>query len=247
MSKKKIVVFSGAGLDKESGIATFRDSSLGLWNNYKIDEVATPQGWSKDRSKVLEFYNQRRRELPNVEPNDAHKALVALENEYDVTHVTQNVSDLLERAGSTNILHLHGELTKARTSFAMNNPGVVATQKVYNIGYEDINMGDLDEEYNSQLRPHIVWFGEYPFFFFNALEAFIEADIIVIVGTSLQIGYTFQFFAKTKIDTPVIYIDPEPSRSLDHTYPELKIDYRTKTAVEGVTELVKELLTKKEE
>jgi NAD-dependent deacetylase len=244
---KKIVVFTGAGISKESGVDTFRDSKDGLWENFKIDEVATPEGWKKDKNKVLEFYNARRRQMPSVEPNDAHKALVALEEEYDVTIVTQNVDDLHERAGSSKILHLHGELTKARTSFAMNNPGVVASQKTYDIGYEDINIGDMDEEYGSQLRPHIVWFGEYPFFYYNALEAFIEADIVMIIGTSLNIGYTLNFFGKTKKDTPIIYIDPEPSKTLDSDYPEIKIEYITKTAVEGVTEVVNRLLTKKED
>ena len=240
--KKKIVIFSGAGLDRESGILTFRDCKDGLWNNYKIDDVATQEGWSKDRSKVLDFYNERRRELPNVEPNDAHKLLVELEQEYDVIHVTQNVSDLLERAGATKIFHLHGELTKARTSFGMNNPRLVASQPVHDIGYNDINLGDEIEE-GGQLRPHIVWFGEYPFFYYNALEAFIEADIIIIIGTSLQISYTISFFGKSKIDTPVIYIDPKPSKTLDFDYPEIKVEYITKTAVEGVEEVVKRLLT----
>jgi len=244
---KKIVVFTGAGISKESGVDTFRDSKDGLWENFKIDEVATPEGWKKDKNKVLEFYNARRRQMPSVEPNDAHKALVALEEEYDVTIVTQNVDDLHERAGSSKILHLHGELTKARTSFAMNNPGVVASQKTYDIGYEDINIGDMDEEYGSQLRPHIVWFGEYPFFYYNALEAFIEADIVMIIGTSLNIGYTLNFFGKTKKDTPIIYIDPEPSKTLDSDYPEIKIEYITKTAVKGVREVVDRLLTKKED
>jgi NAD-dependent deacetylase len=241
---KKIVVFTGAGISKESGVDTFRDSKEGLWNNFKVDEVATPEGWSKDRSKVLDFYNQRRRELPNVEPNAAHRLLVELENEYDVTIVTQNVDDLHERAGSTNILHLHGELTKARTSFGMNNPTLVASQPVQDIGYNDINLGDEAEE-GGQLRPHIVWFGEYPFFYYNALEAFIEADIVLIIGTSLNIGYTIGFFGKTKKDTPIIYIDPEPSKTLDFDYPEIKVEYITKTAVEGVKEVVDRLLTKK--
>lgn len=243
---KKIVVFTGAGISKESGVDTFRDSKDGLWNNFKIDEVATPEGWSKDRSKVLDFYNQRRRELPNVEPNAAHRLLVELEDQYDVTIVTQNVDDLHERAGSTNILHLHGELTKARTSFGMNNPTLVATQAVQDIGYNDINLGDEAEE-GGQLRPHIVWFGEYPFFFYNALEAFIEADIIMIVGTSLNIGYTIGFFGKSKKETPIIYIDPEPSKTLDFDYPEIKVEYITKTAVKGVREVVNRLLTKKED
>lgn len=244
---KKIVIFTGAGISKESGIDTFRDSKDGLWNNFKVDEVATPEGWVKDRNKVLDFYNQRRRELPNVEPNDAHKALVELEEEFDVTIVTQNVDDLHERGGSTNIIHLHGELTKARTSFAMNNPRIIASQHVYNIGYEDINLGDLDKEYDAQLRPHIVWFNEYPFGVDKAYQAFRNADIVLIVGTSLEIGYTIGFFGETKKNTPIIYIDPKPSKTLDFDYPGIKIEYITKTAVQGVREVVDRLLIKKEE
>lgn len=239
---KKIVVFSGAGLDKESGISTFRDAKDGLWENFKIDEVATPKGWKDDRSKVLDFYNKRRRELPNVEPNDAHFALKSLEEEYDVTHVTQNVSDLLERAGATKILHLHGELTKARTSFGMNNPQFVLTLPTYDIGYNDINMGDKDEEYEAQLRPHIVWFEEYPFYFYNALEAFIESDIIIIVGTSMSIGYTYSFFKECNKNAKIYFVDPEPTKSLGLEYPELDITYIEKGAVEGVSELVNELI-----
>jgi NAD-dependent deacetylase len=239
---KKIVIFTGAGISKESGVDTFRDSKDGLWENFKVDEVATPQGWSKDRSKVLDFYNARRRQMPTVEPNDAHRALVALEEEYEVTIVTQNVDDLHERAGSTNIYHLHGELTKARSSFAMNNPNIVASQPVYDIGYEDINLGDEDED-GSQLRPHIVWFGEYPFHVDKAYLAFKSADVVLVVGTSLNIGYTLGFFSQTKIDTPVIYIDPEPSRTLDSMYPELNIEYIEKSAVEGVGEIVNRLIT----
>jgi len=240
---KKIVIFTGAGVSKESGIETFRDSKDGLWENFKIDEVATPEGWARDRSKVLDFYNARRRQLPNVEPNDAHKALVLLESEYEVTIVTQNVDDLHERGGSTKIIHLHGELTKARTCFGMNNPTLVASQTVYDIGYNDINMGDKDEEYGAQLRPHIVWFGEYPFFFYEALEAFIEADILIVVGTSMNIGYTYEFFNKCKENIPIYFVDPEPTKSLGLEYPELKITYIEKGAVEGVGELVIRLIT----
>lgn len=239
---KKIVIFTGAGVSKESGIETFRDSKDGLWENFKIDEVATPEGWRKDRSKVLDFYNARRRQLPSVQPNDAHVALATLENEYDVTIVTQNVDDLHERGGSTKIIHLHGELTKARTCFGMDNTTLVASQTVYNIGYDDINMGDKDEEYGAQLRPHIVWFGEYPFFFYEALEAFIEADIIIVIGTSMNIGYTYNFFENCKRDTPIYFVDPTPTKSLGLEYPELDITYIEKGAVEGVSELVNNLM-----
>lgn len=235
---KKIVVFTGAGISAESGITTFRDSN-GLWENFKIDEVATPQGWSKDRSKVLDFYNARRRQMPTVEPNDAHRALVALENEYEVTIVTQNVDDLHERAGSSKIYHLHGELTKARSSFAMNNPSVVASQPVYDIGYEDINLGDKDED-GCQLRPHIVWFGEYPFNIDESYTAFMNADLILVIGTSLQISYTLSFFQQISKETPVIYIDPKPMRYLDNY--NLNVEYIEKNAVEGVGEIVNRLI-----
>ena len=156
--KKKIVVFTGAGISKESGVDTFRDAVDGLWENHKIEEVCTMDGWRKDREKVLNFYNDRRRQMPTVQPNDAHKALAKLEELFDVTIVTQNVDDLHERAGSTNIIHLHGELTKARGSFGNGGPWNVHNP-VYDIGYDDINIGDKCSK-GSQLRPHIVWFSE---------------------------------------------------------------------------------------
>ena len=240
-NKKKIVVFSGAGLDRESGILTFRDCKDGLWNNYKIDEVATPEGWNKDKSKVLDFYNQRRRELPNVIPNEAHRALLRLEEDYEVVHITQNVSDLLERAGCSNVYHLHGELTKARTSFGMNNPMLVMSQKAINIKYNDINLGDVDEDGN-QLRPHIVWFGEYPFHVEKAYQAFRNADIILVVGTSLNITYTISFFNELKEDARVFYIDPNPSLILTQDDVPINLEYIKKKAVKGVSGIVKKLV-----
>jgi NAD-dependent deacetylase len=236
--KKKIVVFSGAGLDRESGILTFRDCKDGLWNNFKIDEVATPEGWSKDRSKVLEFYNQRRRELPNVEPNEAHKLLVELEKDFEVTHVTQNVSDLLQRAGASKVYNLHGELTKARTSFAMNNPRLVMSQPVIDIEYKDINVGDVDED-GVQLRPHIVWFGEYPFHIDRSYQAFTNADIIIIIGTSLQISYTLSFFYAVDPKAKVFFIDPSPVNYLDSH--DFKLEYIKKSAVEGLKEVIEKI------
>jgi len=245
MNKKKIVVFSGAGLDAESGIETFRGLKNSMWENFNIDEVATPQGWREDRSKVLDFYNARRRELPSVEPNDAHIALASLEDEYDVIHVTQNVSDLLERAGSSNVLHLHGELTKARSSYLNGNPimdKLSVKSKPIHIGYNDINMGDKCEGYGAQLRPHIVWFGEYPFSINEAYDAFKNADLIIIIGTSMSIGYTMSFFGVCKRETPIYYIDPSPSNSIELEYPNLDITYIEKGAVEGVSGLVKNLI-----
>jgi len=230
-NKKKIVIFSGAGLDRESNILTFRDSVNGLWENHNIDEVCTPSGWRKDREKVLNFYNERRRQLPTVEPNDAHRDLVRLEEKYDVINVTQNVSDLLERAGSSNVLHLHGELTKARGTLSSRT-------KIIDIGYNDINIGDKCEN-GSQLRPHIVWFEEMPFNVEESYGAMIEADVLLIIGTSLSIGYTLSLLSSVSDDCLIYYIDPQPSSYLDHTK---KVNYIQKPATEGVKEIVEELL-----
>lgn len=239
---KKIVIFSGAGLDKESGILTFRDTNDGMWNNYNIDDVATPKGWRKDRAKVLDFYNERRRELPNVEPNEAHKQIARLSEVFEVTNVTQNVSDLLERAGNNNVIHLHGALTQACDSY--NRLTLENKSNVYEIGYNDIVIGDKCEVTGSQLRPNIVWFGEYPFRFSEALKVFREADIIIVVGTSLQIGYTFEFFRHINLETEIHYVDPEPSKGLELSFEELNINYIEKSATEGMTELVEELIRK---
>lgn len=231
-NKKKIVVFSGAGLDRESGILTFRDCQNGLWNNYKIDEVATPKGWKKDPQKVLDFYNERRRELPNVSPNKAHTSLAELENAYDVTHVTQNVSDLLERAGATKIYHLHGELTKAR--------GEAGSNPIIEIGHEDIKLGDMCKTTDSQLRPHICWFEEMPFHVNKAYDAMNNADILIIVGTSLQITYTLPMLQAVTPECRIIYVDPEPMNYLSNYG--MKVEYVRESAVKGISDLVTELL-----
>lgn len=239
---KKIVIFSGAGLDKESGIKTFRDTNDGTWNNYNIDDVATPKGWRKDRAKVLDFYNERRRELPNVEPNEAHKQITRLSEVFEVTNVTQNVSDLLERAGNNNVIHLHGALTQACDSY--NQLTADNKSNVYEIGYNDIVIGDKCKVTGSQLRPNVVWFGEYPFKIDEAFKAFREADIIIVVGTSLQIGYTYEFFRYINLETEIYYVDPEPSKGLELSFEELTINYIEKSATEGMTELVEELIRK---
>ena len=229
--KKKIVVFTGAGVSRESGILTFRDSVDGLWENHSIDDVCTPSGWKKDREKVLNFYNDRRRQLPSVEPNSAHTGLVKLEDKYDVTIVTQNVDDLHERAGSSKILHLHGELTKARGTLS-------SKESIVDIGYDDINIGDKCPN-GSQLRPHIVWFEEYPFNVEESYDAMIEADVLIIIGTSLMIGYTLNLLSSVSNDCKIYYIDPQPSRYLDHTK---DITYIEKPATEGVESILNELL-----
>jgi NAD-dependent deacetylase len=203
LNKKKIVFFSGAGISRESGVLTFRDCKDGLWNNHRIEDVATIDAWRKDREKVLGFYNERRQQMPDVVPNDGHKLIASLEDDYNVTIVTQNVDDLHERGGSKNIIHLHGELSKGRSSM---NPHAVPVD----IGYNDINIGDKAED-GSQLRPHIVWFGEMPFGVEKGYRAIEEADYLVVIGTSLNITYTFDMLAASKKDCKIFYIDPAPS------------------------------------
>lgn len=242
--EKKIVVFSGAGLDRESGILTFRDAKDGMWNNYKIEEVATKEAWSDNREKVLEFYNERRRELPNVQPNAAHAELVRLEEKYKVVNVTQNVTDLLERAGASDVIHLHGELTKARGSLYNSGP-LTDKADIIDIGYNDINIGDKCEKSNSQLRPHICWFGEYPYDVERAFDEVANADVLIVVGTSLEIGYTLNMISQLRIksmnsDCIIYYVDPKPSSHLE-AYGIIPY-YITKKASEGLKELVDKLL-----
>jgi len=174
---KRLVILTGAGMSSESGIKTFRDSG-GLWEEYNVEEVATPQAWSKNRDLVLRFYNERRRQLKECRPNEGHMGLARLEQYFDVRIITQNIDDLHERAGSTNILHLHGELTKARST--------ANTSLIYDIGYDDINPGDSCEK-GSQLRPHIVWFGEAVPMMDEAINITSEAEIFVVIGSSLNV------------------------------------------------------------
>lgn len=174
---KKLVFLTGAGMSAESGIRTFRDSN-GLWEEYDVNEVASPMGWYKDTNLVLRFYNERRRQLAKCEPNAGHYGVAALEKYFDVEVITQNIDNLHERAGSSKVLHLHGELTKARST---SDPSLV-----YNIDYKDINPGDLCEK-GSQLRPHIVWFGEAVPMMDEAVEITSRADIFVVIGSSLNV------------------------------------------------------------
>ncbi|MBK9355874.1 MAG: NAD-dependent deacylase [Bacteroidales bacterium] len=175
--KKKVIVLTGAGISAESGIKTFRDSD-GLWEEYRIEDVATYDAWLRNPALVLEFYNRRRTQLASVLPNRAHHALVMLEQKYDVRIITQNVDDLHERAGSSYILHLHGELTKVRSTA---NPELVT-----DIGYSEIGQGDKCS-LGSQLRPHIVWFGEAVPLIQEASELTMQADILLVIGTSLAV------------------------------------------------------------
>lgn len=175
--KPKLVVFTGAGISAESGIRTFRDSG-GLWEEYDINEVATPMAWKKNQALVLDFYNKRRRQVLEAKPNEAHFALVELEKKYDVHIITQNIDDLHERAGSAKVLHLHGEITKSRSTI---DPSLV-----YTISSGDLKTGDRCEK-GSQLRPHIVWFGELVPMMENAYLIAGKADIFIVVGTSMAV------------------------------------------------------------
>jgi NAD-dependent deacetylase len=174
---KRLIVLTGAGMSAESGIKTFRESG-GLWEEYEVTEVATPMAWWKNQDLVLRFYNERRRQLESAKPNEGHFGLAALEKHFRVTIITQNVDDLHERAGSTAVVHLHGELTKARST---TDPSLI-----YDIGYRDIQKGDKCEK-GSQLRPHIVWFGEDVPMMDEAVRIISEADIFVVIGSSLNV------------------------------------------------------------
>lgn len=177
MNKKKLVVLTGAGISAESGLKTFRDSN-GLWENHRVEDVATPEAWNRNPEMVLRFYNQRRLDASMAEPNAAHYALAELEKDFDVKIITQNVDNLHERAGSTNVLHLHGELTKVRS--------VLDENLISDIGSKAINIGDLASD-GGQLRPHIVWFGEMVPMIEPASEIASQADVFAVIGTSLQV------------------------------------------------------------
>lgn len=207
MAKKKIVVLTGAGVSAESGVSTFRDSD-GLWENHRVEDVATLEGWYRDRKMVLDFYNERRAQLPKVKPNAAHIAIASLEKDYDVQVITQNVDNLHERAGSIRIIHLHGELTKARPENCYNEMDGFSEESVLDIGYESIHIGDLAPN-GSQLRPHIVWFGEAVPNIGKAIDAVEQADILLIVGTSLQVYPAAGLYAYAKASAPIYIIDPK--------------------------------------
>lgn len=236
--KKKLVILTGAGISAESGISTFRDSN-GLWENHKVEDVASPKGWVANPELVLEFYNQRRRQLATVEPNEAHKQLVKLEDKYDVYIITQNVDDLHERAGSSKILHLHGMLTSAKSS------GNEKTIK--DIGYSDIKIGDLCEE-GFQMRPNIVWFGEGVPNINTAEGLAYDADIFVIIGTSLVVYPAAGLIRHVHPEYPVYIVDPNDVPMQGYGWIRRKEHTRLikKAATEGVAELVNELLSKAE-
>lgn len=195
---KKIVLLTGAGISAESGIQTFRDAD-GLWHNHKVEDVASPEGWRKNREVVLEFYNERRRKLKDVVPNHAHQLVKQLEEHFEVQIITQNIDDLHERAGSTNILHIHGELNKMCSSL---------NRKLVYDCFDDIKIGDKAAD-DSQLRPDIVWFGEDVPLYQVAIEMVKQADIFMVIGTSLQVYPAANLLSFIKNDAQLIIINPE--------------------------------------
>ncbi|MFH1005258.1 MAG: NAD-dependent deacylase [Bacteroidota bacterium] len=229
MRKKKIVVFTGAGISAESGIKTFRDSD-GLWEEFRVEDVATPEAWNRNPSLVLKFYNQRREQVMKANPNAAHIALVHLEKKFDVHIITQNIDDLHERAGSKKVLHLHGEITKIRSS--------IDASLIYPAGEGDIKIGSLCEK-GSQIRPHVVWFGEPVPMMETACKITSLADIFIVIGTSLNVYPAAGLLSYAPPDIPKYLIDPS----------NVKKDYSSnltlikKTAGKGVPELVNFLLT----
>ncbi|MDF0716246.1 NAD-dependent deacylase [Muricauda sp. 334s03] len=227
MPKPKIVVLTGAGMSAESGLKTFRDAN-GLWEGHDVMQVASPQGFAKNPELVLEFYNQRRRQLLDVSPNKGHMALAELEQGFDVSIITQNVDNLHEQAGSSRVVHLHGELFKVRST--VNENHVLDWKK-------DLILGDTDD-HGHQLRPHIVWFGEMVPMLETAAQITQEAEILIIVGTSMQVYPAAGLIHYAPKQTPIYFVDPKPNiRSTDFD----NLTVIPKTAAEGVPELVNEL------
>jgi len=226
---KRLVVLTGAGISAESGLMTFRDAG-GLWENHSIEDVATPEGWRKDPALVLKFYNDRRAKACEASPNAGHRALVELEKYFEVYIITQNVDNLHEKAGSTNVMHLHGELTKVRS---VKNENLIT-----DIGGKAIEIGDLAED-GEQLRPHIVWFGEMVPMIEDAAEISAEADIFVVVGTSLQVYPAAGLVGYANKAIPKFIIDPHTPDVSSHYK---NVTYITETATVGVPQLAELLI-----
>ena len=219
---KHLVVLTGAGMSAESGIKTFRGTD-GLWEGHDVMQVASPEGFEADPELVLEFYNQRRRQLLEVAPNKAHLELANLEKHFKITIITQNIDDLHERSGSTNVIHLHGELLKVRST---KNEALVLDWK------KDLNLGDVDQNGN-QLRPHIVWFGEAVPLIDKAVEICATADKLLIIGTSLQVYPAASLMHYVPENTPTFFIDPNPSISSSK-----KITVIAQSATEGINTFI---------
>lgn len=206
MTRKKIAILTGAGVSAESGISTFRDNG-GLWDRYDPEDVASIEGWYRNRSLVLDFYNMQRKKLKDAKPNAAHLAIARLEQDHDVAVITQNVDNLHERAGSTQVLHLHGELTKVRPENCFNDADGYSEKEVFDIGYGEVHPGDKAPN-GSQLRPHIVFFGEAVPNIGKAIDLVQQADILLIVGTSLNVYPAAGLYRYAGSGVPIYIIDP---------------------------------------
>lgn len=229
---KNLVILSGAGMSAESGISTFRDAG-GLWDKYPVEQVATPEGYQRDPALVIHFYNERRKQLLEVEPNEGHKLLAGLEKDFNVTVVTQNIDNLHERAGSTHIIHLHGELTKVCSSRNPHNSHYIKELKPEE--YE-VKMGDCAGD-GTQLRPYIVWFGEAVPEIETAIRYVENADVFVIIGTSLNVYPAAGLLHYVPRNAEIYLIDPKPV----DTHSARQIHFIQKGASEGVAELIKML------
>lgn len=221
---KHVVVLTGAGMSAESGIATFRDTG-GLWEQHRVEDVATPEGFAANPQLVLEFYNQRRRDAAKAKPNAGHVGLAEMEKDYKVSIITQNVDNLHERAGSTNVIHLHGELSKVRST---KNPNLIYELSDNKL---DIHIGDKAED-GGQLRPHIVWFGEAVPMIEEAIHVVGQADVLVVIGTSLNVYPAAGLLNYVKVGTPIYLIDPNDVKAYRND-----IHFIKKGASEGVAEL----------
>lgn len=229
--KKKIAVLTGAGVSAESGLGTYRDNG-GMWENYDPMVVASMEGWRRDPGLVLDFYNARRAQLRDVKPNEAHRLIAGLEDGFKVSVITQNVDNLHERAGSSYVLHLHGELTKIRPEDSCNDEDGFSEKYVIDIGYDAVRLGDLAPD-GAQYRPHIVFFGEAVPKIEKAIDLVEQADILLIVGTSLQVWPAAGLYRYARADTPIYIIDPASVPVRDK-----RVTHISKTATEGMKDFV---------
>lgn len=225
MKDRHVVVLSGAGISAESGLGTFRGSG-GLWEGVSVKDVATPEAWQRDRARVLRFYNERRRDIRRAEPNDAHRALRELEDVFKVTIITQNIDDLHERAGSSDVVHLHGEIMKARSSL---------DERLLYPCVGDISIGDTCAK-GSQLRPHVVWFGEPVPKMEEAISVAKTADFFIVVGTSLEVYPAASLVDYVPYESTKFFIDPSPSGLADESFHVI-----ASAASEGVPRVVSQL------
>ena len=232
--KKRIAVLTGAGVSAESGLGTYRDNG-GLWDNYDPMEVASIEGWMRNPGRVLEFYNMQRAHLKEVRPNEAHRAIAALEDDFTVDVITQNVDNLHERAGSSRVLHLHGEATKVRPENCCNERDGFSEQSVFDIGYEAVHLGDKAPN-GVQLRPHIVFFGEAVPKLERAADLVAQADIVLIVGTSLSVYPAAGLYRYARAEAPIYLIDPA-----DVPLRDPRLRHIRKVATEGMRDFVLEI------